>query len=93
MRNDIDKHIQGKYLPLGRWADAAACKGEDSRLFFPKNGRPNLAATRICGSCTVSNECLDYAQTDAAISGIWGGTTGRERKRLRSAGLRPSLKI
>jgi WhiB family redox-sensing transcriptional regulator len=40
----------------------------------------------VCRGCLVRKECLAYAMSDASLTGIWGGTTDRERRRLRTAG-------
>ena len=45
-------------------------------------------AKRICAACPVWPECLDYALSGAdtwggIATGIWGGTTPRERAGIR----------
>ena len=40
---------------------------------------------RICTSCEVKAECLDYALDNDERFGIWGGLSERERRRLRRA--------
>lgn len=39
-------------------------------------------AYRVCNACPFTRECLEYALTND-VSGIWGGTTDAERRRLR----------
>lgn len=41
-----------------------------------------INAKSICGSCTFSQPCLEYALTTSVV-GIWGATTERERSNLR----------
>jgi WhiB family redox-sensing transcriptional regulator len=73
---------------VGNWRNAAACLRADPNLFFPvsPNGRAILQAAEakaVCARCPVRRECLEYAQTNAPIDGIWGGTTPQERQRAR----------
>jgi WhiB family transcriptional regulator, redox-sensing transcriptional regulator len=42
-------------------------------------------ATAICGRGWVRQECLAYALNHPELAGIWGGTSARERMRLRKA--------
>jgi WhiB family redox-sensing transcriptional regulator len=62
----------------------AQCRGEDRSLFFPSLGTDPAKARVICSICPVRQECLDYAVADAEIVGIWGGTSAKQRQRLRS---------
>ena len=67
------------------WMEWALCAQVDPELFFPEY-RANAvaaAARRICATCPVRAECLRYALTDPDLDGIWGGTTPRQRQRLR----------
>ncbi|MCZ4515672.1 WhiB family transcriptional regulator [Streptomyces sp. ActVer] len=41
-------------------------------------------AERLCAGCPVVVECLAYAMADRRLSGVWGGTTEVERRRLRA---------
>lgn len=71
------------------WRDRAACLDMDTNLFFPEAGRNAYRqverAKRICSTCPVRQECLDYALEfpDRSMPGIWGGTTEGERRRMR----------
>jgi WhiB family redox-sensing transcriptional regulator len=65
------------------WMARAQCRGEDRALFFPSVGINAAKATALCAVCPVRQVCLDYAAADAEIGGIWGGTTERERRKLR----------
>lgn len=76
----------------GPWAEQALCAQADPDTWFPEQGHHTLAAIakRICAACPVRAECLDYALSGAdtwqgITTGIWGGTTPRERSRLRQA--------
>lgn len=41
-----------------------------------------LLALRICSSCPVQRECMDYAMEQAEMFGVWGGLTEKQRGRL-----------
>lgn len=67
------------------WMSEAACKGVDPNLFHPERGHnPDLyAAKAVCRECTVREDCLEHALADPETRGVWGGTSERERKRIR----------
>lgn len=73
------------------------CTGKDPSLWFPladrsvpglfaENYRRAIENTRqakeICSECSIKFDCLSYALYHE-IFGIWGGTTEREREKLR----------
>lgn len=64
-----------------------ACYASYSSAFFPDLGRTDLAAQarRICGTCSVTTVCGDYAVDYNEPHGIWGGMTVKERRRRRMA--------
>ena len=62
----------------------AQCRGEDPSLFFPSLGMDTVKARVVCSICPVRKECLDYATGDPEITGIWGGTSGKQRQKMRS---------
>ncbi len=65
------------------WMAFAACWGEPSAVFFPDQGSMGEAAKALCAGCSVRIECLDYAMANEDLEGIWGGTSSRERRRMR----------
>lgn len=69
------------------WWAAAACRDESTQLFFPDNRTPVVEVERaysVCEGCPVHDECLIFALRQGdKVHGIWGGTSERERKRLR----------
>jgi WhiB family transcriptional regulator, redox-sensing transcriptional regulator len=67
-----------------RWQDLAACVGTDPDAFFPEQGGNSRAAKRICMTCDVREECLQYA-LDNDEAGVWGGMSEIARKRIRWA--------
>lgn len=65
------------------WMAKAACTPDQADLFFPERGEDADEAKRICAGCTVRRECLTAALVNNERSGIWGGLSGKERRRLR----------
>jgi len=73
-------------IPGGRddtWQDRGACRGSSQDHWFPAEHESNKEAKKICNGCPVRNECLEHALTHHERYGIWGGTTTRERERIR----------
>jgi WhiB family redox-sensing transcriptional regulator len=66
------------------WSELAVCRSVDPELFFPLKGdnATTKRAKRVCASCPVASECLEYG-IDMAY-GIYGGTTGLERRQIRN---------
>ncbi len=67
------------------WQIKALCAQTDPEAFFPEKGGSTRDAKKICQSCEVRDECLDYALENDERFGIWGGLSERERRRLRRA--------
>jgi WhiB family redox-sensing transcriptional regulator len=65
------------------WQADALCAQTDPEAFFPEKGGSTRDAKKVCSSCTVRSECLDYALANDERFGIWGGLSERERRRLR----------
>ncbi|MCP4794234.1 MAG: WhiB family transcriptional regulator [Actinomycetia bacterium] len=67
------------------WRRHAACRGRPSNLFFPERGFGSDVVIRqakeICGSCTARDQCLEAHMSTK--TGVYGGTTPRERRALR----------
>jgi WhiB family transcriptional regulator, redox-sensing transcriptional regulator len=71
------------------WRLDAACRDEDSELFFHPEGENGAAKQRrirdakaVCGRCTVSLICLEKAVAKGEAYGIFGNTTPEERHPL-----------
>jgi WhiB family redox-sensing transcriptional regulator len=64
------------------WMLHSLCRGADTREFFPSNGLGVEAAQRICRTCPVQEQCLEYALTHRIEQGVWGGASERERRRI-----------
>lgn len=65
------------------WQGSARCVEVDPEIFFPERGGSSKAARAVCSDCPVRLECLRYALANREQFGIWGGTSERERRRLR----------
>jgi WhiB family redox-sensing transcriptional regulator len=65
------------------WHARAACRGEDVSTFILERGQSDKAAQRVCASCPVRGECAGYAMADPELVGVWGGTSGRQRRAMR----------
>jgi len=67
------------------WRTRAACVHADFEVFFPEyTAGPVIdRAKQICGGCPVRTRCLDWALSNGAVFGIWGGRTEAERHAMR----------
>lgn len=65
------------------WQSKARCLEADPEVFFPERGGSSKAARAVCNQCPVRVECLRYALQNREQFGIWGGTSERERRKLR----------
>jgi WhiB family redox-sensing transcriptional regulator len=89
-------HLQTS--PLGRvfddqpWRLEAACRGMDTRWFFPQRGESVREQYAVCNECPVKAPCLEYALQNKETSGIWGGTGERQRRRMRATMAMPRRK-
>ena len=76
------KLANGENVELS-WQERALCAQTDPEAFFPEKGGSTREAKRVCLSCDVRQECLEYALAHDERFGIWGGLSERERRRLR----------
>ncbi len=78
----VTKMIESEFE---EWREGAACLDDVEGIFFPDDG--NVGSIRrakgVCAGCPVVDECLMYAIETGQSDGIWGGTTPRERRKLR----------
>jgi len=87
----MDDHVDSsvlRFLPLAEsehlsWQEQALCAQTDPEAFFPEKGGSTREAKKVCMSCEVRVECLDYALAQDERFGIWGGLSERERRRLK----------
>jgi WhiB family redox-sensing transcriptional regulator len=72
------------------WRNHALCRDTDPELFFPvgTTGQALVqiaSAKAVCSECPANNDCLEFALATNQDSGIWGGTSEEERRKLRRA--------
>ena len=65
------------------WQTDSLCAQTDPEAFFPEKGGSTRDAKKICTSCEVRVQCLEYALANDERFGIWGGLSERERRKLR----------
>jgi WhiB family redox-sensing transcriptional regulator len=65
------------------WQTDSLCAQTDPEAFFPEKGGSTRDAKKICSSCEVKAQCLEYALENDERFGIWGGLSERERRKLR----------
>ncbi len=70
------------------WRATALCRDTDPELFFPvgTTGQALVqieAAKAVCNQCHARVECLEFALATNQDSGIWGGTSEEERRKIR----------
>lgn len=90
--DDVDPLADWLLAPQDEsWRAAAECRRIDAEpkvrhaVFFPSRGEQPTFAREVCGRCPVQGECLDYA-LQANPPGIWGDTTGGDRRLIRRLG-------
>jgi hypothetical protein len=68
------------------WMDDARCRPlqpEVKGRFHSGEPLDTEWAKHFCHTCPVQGPCLQWALTHHEDDGVWGGTSGRERRRLR----------
>ena len=75
--------LGGSTLESLGWQDRALCAQTDPEAFFPETGGSTREAKKVCSSCEVRIECLDYALAHDERFGVWGGLSERERRKLK----------
>jgi WhiB family transcriptional regulator, redox-sensing transcriptional regulator len=65
------------------WQDDGLCAQTDPEAFFPEKGGSTRDAKKICTTCEVKAQCLEYALKTDQRFGIWGGLSERERRALK----------
>jgi WhiB family redox-sensing transcriptional regulator len=70
------------------WRDVAACRDTNPDLFFPVGTTgPAIEqieqAKAVCRECPAQVPCLEFALMTNQDSGVWGGTSEEERRKLR----------
>ncbi len=65
------------------WMTDGACIERQDVDWFPNEGESGDEAKAICRGCRVTAACLEHALARHEY-GVWGGTTERERRTLRT---------
>lgn len=87
------KELEKLAIPKFILEDEPACSQTDPELFFPVETELGFggimakyisieSAKKICDSCPLKVQCLEYALLNNEI-GIWGGTTERQREEIK----------
>lgn len=82
VRQNIDESTDDPTGMLA-WQVDSLCAQTDPEAFFPEKGGSTREAKKICTSCEVRAQCLEYALQNDERFGIWGGLSERERRKLR----------
>lgn len=64
------------------WHERAACKGLTD-LMYSERGESTREAKAVCASCPVRRQCRESALERNEQWGVWGGMSGKERRRAR----------
>jgi WhiB family redox-sensing transcriptional regulator len=89
MRVEEARLVESTLLETGveelGWQERALCAQTDPEAFFPEKGGSTREAKRVCLTCDVRGDCLDYALEHDERFGIWGGLSERERRKLKKS--------
>ncbi len=64
------------------WMLSGLCRDREPGFFFPSDGVGVDRARRVCATCPVQADCLEYALRYRIEHGVWGGASERERRRI-----------
>lgn len=70
---------------MSDWTTEAVCAQVGGDIWFPKkgaNGTLVAQAKAICAECPVRAQCLDHALETGSWDGIFGGLSGKERRKV-----------
>ncbi|MEA2023414.1 MAG: WhiB family transcriptional regulator [Actinomycetota bacterium] len=74
--------LEAPILDERPWAVFSACREADPSIFFAVTRDDERAALVVCSSCSVQEQCLEFALETNERFGVWGGTTERQRKKM-----------
>lgn len=84
---ELKRHLARYLAQEWVWMENAGCRNADPDLFYPEHGKfqnPEVkTAIRICRTCPVINECLNWALKTGDSFGVLGGMTPQQRTRYR----------
>lgn len=78
-----DTALQSRRTPP--WFAEAACTSIGGDFWYPDTKEESLWAKKICSTCPVAQQCLDYALEIEDNHGIWGGMVPNERRRFQQS--------
>jgi len=65
-----------------QWRQHAKCRSSNPSLFILERGEDYKSAIQVCNSCPVKDPCLRFALDNDEV-GIWGGTSHKQRRRMK----------
>lgn len=68
---------------LDAFSDRCLAKGEPISTFYPPTGAAATRAKQFCAACPVKDACLAYALKYDERFGVWGGTSEKDRFRIK----------
>lgn len=71
------------YIEPELWMQDALCAQSDPDLWFPEPHESARAGQKICLSCPVRMQCLEYAMRTHQTRGTWGGKSEFELRSVR----------
>lgn len=77
---DFSRQTSNRFQKIKSKGD---CKGANPDIFYPERGASSNEAKKICMSCSVKEECLEFALETCEEIGIWGGTSEYQRRKIR----------
>lgn len=78
----MDTQTIPQYDAEHSWMLSGSCREREPGFFFPSDGVGVDRARRVCATCPVKQECLEYALRYRIEHGVWGGASERERRRI-----------
>lgn len=63
---------------------AVPCAGPERPFWHSPDSEEQAVAARACLECPLLDRCGDYATAAGERSGVWGGTTDKERRARRT---------
>lgn len=86
---ELSRYFSGKYGNVTYefntdWMNSAACTGLDTESFFDDDEHSINMAKKVCNHCPIKQACLKHAVENFENHGVWGGTSPRQRAKIRS---------
>lgn len=78
----MDDYPLPEYDAEHTWMLSGVCRDRDPSFFFPSDGIGVEIARKVCATCPVQTDCLEYALSYRIEHGVWGGVSERQRRRI-----------